>query len=179
MSVVRLAGTPVLTTARLTLRAPAAQDWPAWRSFALSPRAALLGPCDAFSAWHALGHAIGHWVLRGFGWFALTRRGADHAAIGLAGPWRPETWPEPELGWALFRPEDEGRGLATEAVAAVRDFAFGTLHWTTAVSYIDAANLRSQALAQRLGARLDPDAARLPVAPEAQVWRHPAPQVAR
>lgn len=172
-------GTPVLTTARLTLRAPEARDWPAWHAFALSPRAALLGPFDAFSAWHAFGHAIGHWVLRGYGWFALTLRDAGGAAVGLAGPWRPETWPEREIGWALFSPADEGRGLAAEAVSAARDFAFGTLGWTTAVSYIDPANARSIALARRLGARLDPGATRLPVAPGAQVWRHPAPQEAR
>lgn len=170
---VTLAGTPVLTTARLRLRAPMVRDWPAWRVFALSPRAALLGPFDAFSAWHAFGHAIGHWVLRGFGWFTLTRRGSDDA-IGLAGPWRPETWPEPEIGWALFDRADEGHGFAFEAVAAVRDFAFRVLGWTTAVSYIDPANTRSIALARRLGARRDDAAARLPAAPEAQVWRHPA-----
>lgn len=176
---VALTGTPVLTTARLRLRAPEAGDWPAWRGFALSSRAALLGPFDAFSAWHAFGHAIGHWVLRGFGWFALTLREAGDAAIGLAGPWRPETWPEPEIGWALFSRAHEGRGLAAEAVSALRDFAWHTLGWTTAVSYIDPENTRSLALARRLGARLDPDAPRLPAAPRAQVWRHPAPEAVR
>lgn len=178
MSAVTLTGTPVLHTARLRLRAPQARDWPAWRAFALSRRAALMGPFDAFSAWHAFGHAIGHWVLRGYGWFALTRRDEDEA-IGLAGPWQPETWPEPEIGWALFDRADEGRGLAAEAVAAIRDFAFRTLGWTTAVSYIDPANARSIALARRLGARLDPAAPRLPAARAAQVWRHPAPEAAR
>lgn len=172
---VALTGTPVLASARLRLRAPEGRDWPAWRAFALSPRAALMGPFDAFSAWHAFGHAIGHWVLRGYGWFAVTRADADDA-IGFAGVWRPETWPEPEIGWALFDPADEGQGLATEAAATVRDWAFRGLGWTTAVSYIQSANAGSIALARRLGARLDTDAPRLPAASQAQVWRHPAPQ---
>jgi RimJ/RimL family protein N-acetyltransferase len=64
----------------------------------------------------------------------------------------------------------EGNGYATEAAAAFRDWAFGALGLQTLVSYLDPANLRSAAVAERLGAVLDPDAARQD--PEDLVYRH-------
>lgn len=172
-----LADTPVLTTERLTLRAPQAGDWPAWRDFAASERARYIldGNTDPAFAWRVFGHAVGHWVLRGFGMFVFTLRGDDRP-LGKAGPWFPEGWPEREIGWSIWSADAEGRGFATEAVRAVRDHAFHAMGWNTAVSYIDARNQRSIALAERLGASLDP-AARAPSHTgdaTVLVYRHPA-----
>jgi len=165
---------PPIQTARLTLRAPCARDYPAWQSFAGSPRAQFIGgPFDPAGAWRAFGHAIGHWVLRGFGSFVFTFRD-NETPIGMAGPWYPADWPEPEIGWTIWSPEHEGRGLAREAATAARDFAYTTLGWTTAVSYIDHGNDRSIALAERLGARPDPDAA-FPGDRPCHVYRHTGP----
>ena len=164
---------PVLGTERLTLRAPEAGDWEPWASFAASGRAQFIGgPIDREKAWRALGHVIGHWVLRGFGSFVFTLRDSQ-APLGMAGPWFPEGWPERELGWTVWQTGAEGRGYAFEAAQAARTHAFGALGWTTAVSYIDRANARSIALAERLGAVLDPDAAKKDA--EDLVYRHPAP----
>lgn len=170
---VSLSDTPVLTTDRLILRAPQADDWPAWQGFALGPRSRWIGgPLQApGQAWRAFGHVIGHWVLRGFGMFMVQERDSG-AAIGLVGPWRPDGWPENELGWSLFAAAGEGRGYAHEAALATRDFAARQLGWTTAVSYILPANDRSAALAQRLGAARDADAAH-PGTEPCDVWRHP------
>jgi RimJ/RimL family protein N-acetyltransferase len=77
-------------------------------------------------------------------------------------------FPERELGWILFDGA-EGRGIATEAASALRDWA-AARGWTGLVSYIDPANHRSIALAQRLGARLDPHA--VPQDPGDLVYRH-------
>lgn len=170
--------TPVLRTDRLTLRAPGRQDWPAWRHFMASDRARFVGgPADAGKAWRAFGHVIGHWVLRGFGSFVFTRAG-DDTALGLTGPWFPAGWPEREIGWTVWSADAEGTGLAFEAAQAARAHAFGTLGWDTAVSYIDPANARSIALAERLGARPDPAAATPDADTECRVYRHPRPGAA-
>lgn len=172
---IELADTPVLTTDRLILRAPQARDWPHWHAFALSDRAAHIGgPYTDATAWRAFGHVIGMWVLRGFGSFAITAKG-DDTAIGMCGPWQPYDWPEREIGWTIWSPQAEGRGIAHEAALAARAFAFTTLGWDTAVSYIDPDNDRSIALAERLGAVRDPHAAH-PGERPCHVYRHPAPE---
>ena len=155
---VTLANTPVLHSARLTLRAPIASDWPHWSAFAGSDRSQYIsGPYAPKAAWRAFGHAIGHWVMRGFGSFVFTLK-EDDTPLGMAGPWFPEGWPEAEIGWTIWSPEAEGQGYAHEAARAALDHAFTSLGWTTAVSYIDEPNLRSIALAERLGAVRDPSA---------------------
>lgn len=172
-----LADTPVLETARLTLRAPGPQDWEAWRAFASSDRARFIRPeeFDDAKAWRAFGHVVGHWVLRGYGQFVICEKNSD-TALGMAGPWFPEGWPEKEIGWTIWRPEAEGRGFAAEAARAAREHAFRDLGWATAVSYIDPENARSVALAERLGCLLDTGAAHPGHDETTQVWRHPAPE---
>lgn len=174
-----LASTPVLTTERLTLRAPGPQDWPRFNAFLASPRADFIRSAAYAEplAWRAFGHVIGHWVLRGFGSFVFTATGSD-AALGMAGPWYPAGWPEREIGWTVWAPEAEGKGFAFEAASAARDHAFRDLGWQTAVSYIDPANARSIALAERLGARRD-DAARHPGDEPCLVYRHRGPEAAQ
>ncbi len=76
------------------------------------------------------------------------------------------------MGWLLL-PAFEGRGYAAEAARAARGYAYGTLGWKTAVSYVSAENHRSAALARRLGAREDLDA---PSPGDGLVFRHPAPE---
>ncbi|WCR11672.1 GNAT family N-acetyltransferase [Paracoccus stylophorae] len=170
-----LSPTPILTTERLTLRAPKGSDWPAWRAFMASDRLRFVRPDDFDDAasWRAFGHAIGHWAMRGWGMFVFTARD-DDTPLGMAGPWFPEGWPEREIGWSLWPPEAEGKGLAAEAAGAARAHAFGALGWTTAVSYVDPGNARSIALAERMGAIRD-DAAPVPHSDRpCLVYRHSA-----
>jgi len=171
-----LVQTPVIRTERLTLRAPARQDWPLFNAFLASPRADYIRSAgyDEMLAWRAFGHVIGHWVLRGFGSFVFTRAG-DDTALGMTGPWFPAGWPEPEIGWTVWSPEAEGKGYAFEAANAARDHAFRDLGWDTAVSYIDPENARSIALAERLGAVRDHGAAH-PGDEPCLVYRHPRPE---
>lgn len=172
-----LAGTPMLETERLILRAPLPQDYPAWEPFFLSPRGTFIGGGpghDAGRAWRAFASIIGHWAIRGCGPFVLSRR-ADGAPLGACGPWFPELWPEREIGWTLWDPANEGRGIMAEAAGAVIAHAFADLGWNTAVSYIDPKNARSIALAERLGAAPDPDAV-VPDEDDTLVYRHPAPE---
>jgi RimJ/RimL family protein N-acetyltransferase len=172
----RLADTPVLETARFRLRAPHAGDAAAWAAFFTSHRARFIGGGAEETegrAWRAFAGMVGHWALRGFGTFVIEDR-ASGAPLGATGPWYPGDWPEREIGWTLWSAEAEGRGVMAEAVPPVLDHAFGPLGWDTAVSYIDPANARSIALAERLGARLDP-AARTPRDEGGLVYRHARP----
>lgn len=167
-----LTGTPVLETERLVMRAPQASDWPHWRAFLASDRSAFIRPddIDDAKAWRAMGHVIGMWVMRGYGMFVFHAK-ADPTPLGICGPWHPIDWPEREIGWSVWSPAAEGKGYAHEAAIAARAHVFGPLGWDTAVSYIDPANARSIALAERLGAVRD-DAAPRPD-PSDLVYRHP------
>lgn len=164
---IALSGTPRLTTDRLNLRAPQAADWPAYRAYRLSPRS--FGAMDEATAWTHFAAFFGHWALRGFGRFVAVLRETG-APVGHFGPFHPEGQAEPELTWTLWDGAQEGRGLAFEAAAAVRDHAFGVLGWPTAVSYITTGNARSERLAARLGAVPDSVAPRHSDA--LTVWRH-------
>lgn len=148
-----------LTTTRLTLRRPEADDWDAFCAYFTSDRSATLGgPNSVGQSWRIFALHLGHWAVRGYGNWAVTRRG-ERRAIGLVGPWFPVDWPEREIGWTILDAEAEGKGYAHEAAQAALDHAFATLGWATAVSYVNTQNTRSRALAERLGAAVDPGAA--------------------
>jgi len=178
MSVI-LCPTPVIETENLVLRAPAARDFEHWRDFFVSERGQWIRAqgvgADEALAWRAWAGVIGHWVLRGWGSFVYTTQASDRA-LGMTGPWAPLNWPEYEIGWTCWSVENEGKGIVAEAATAARDHAYKVLGWKTAVSYIAPDNLRSRRLAERLGARLDPEAAPFPGEKEALVYRHPTPE---
>ncbi|MGY6634072.1 MAG: GNAT family N-acetyltransferase [Alkalilacustris sp.] len=156
------------------MRAPMAADFEAWAAYKASSRSYFTGGVqERAQAWRGFCAIIGHWVVRGYGMFVLTRLGDDQA-LGLVGPWYPEGWPGEEIGWMLFDAASEGQGLAREAAMAARAHAYDVLGWSTAISLIDANNAPSAALARRLGCVLE-GTAELPGVGEAGVWRHPSP----
>jgi len=55
-----------------------------------------------------------------------------------------------ELGWSL-RPEETGKGYATEAAEAVLDWAWGNLDVARIVSFTIPTNLASQRVMERIG----------------------------
>lgn len=167
-----LTGTPVLVTERLVLRAPELADFDAYAGFMAAPRAEHVGyPMTREQAWRYFGHHVGHWALRGFGTFFMAPK-AGGPALGMIMAWQPEGHPEREIGWCLFTDAADGKGFATEGARAVLAHVFRDLGWDTAVSYIAPQNTASARLAERLGARLDPDAAQPEPEDPAQVWRH-------
>jgi RimJ/RimL family protein N-acetyltransferase len=146
-----------LETERLLLRPFRQTDLEAYAAMCADPEVmrylgdrAVLNREDA---WRQLAMLVGHWSLRGFGNWAVEER-ASGQLLGRAGLHYPEGWPEPEVNWALGRP-DWGRGFAFEAVKVVLAHAFNTLNWERAMSLIDPQNHRSIRLAQRLGERFE------------------------
>ena len=173
-----------IETERLILRAPQLSDFETIEAFLADKRSETLGAgnLDRTEAWKVFSRIAGMWFLRGYGIFVVEDK-ATGKPLGSIGPWYPITWPEKEIGWSIWSAEAEGKGIAFEAAQAARDYAFNTLGWETAVSYIDASNTRSRALAERLGAVLDPDADYPGKCTEADdeepclVYRHSKPEV--
>ncbi len=165
---------PTLTTARLILRRPRLSDLPACAAFWASDRSRLMGgPWTAAETARELDDLLAQWHKHGFSLFTVTLKGSDDA-IGLIGPFFPDTHPEPELGWSLWDAALEGRGLATEAAIAARDWFFATSGHQTAVSYTHPDNAASHRLCESLGAVLDTQAP-CPYPPPVRIYRHTAP----
>ena len=167
----------MIETARLHLRRPAPSDWEAFRDFMFSERASVFGSQGNLGkTFRSFAAELGHWDIFGFGMFAVTRKGEDRA-VALVGPWNPPDWPERELGWMVLDGAAEGQGIAREAAQGALRHIWQNLNWDTVVSYIAEGNARSVALAERLGARLDPEAEVPEVAGQRlMVYRHPRPE---
>lgn len=145
---------PRLETPRLILRGvDAERDFDAWAAMMADEETARFigGVQERAAAWRSMCSVLGHWQVRGFGFFAVEEK-ASGAFIGRIGPWFPEGWPAPEVGWTLRR-EFWGRGYATEAASAALDWVFDRLFWESAIHIIEPANAPSLAVAARLGSQ--------------------------
>jgi RimJ/RimL family protein N-acetyltransferase len=160
---------PTLTTERLVLRPPVFADFAPYAELMASPRSIHMGgPYGTFAAWGLFCHDTACWQLFGHGALMLELRSTGEC-VGQVGINHGPLFPEKELGWLLY-PGHEGRGYAIEAARALRDWAFAIRGVPTLVSYVDPANSRSIAVAERLGATLDNEAPRQD--PEDLVYRH-------
>ncbi|RYC27849.1 GNAT family N-acetyltransferase [Ciceribacter ferrooxidans] len=144
-----------IQTERLMLRQWREEDFEASAQFWADAgnMAFVGGPIPREDAWRRMLYFIGHWQLRGFGFFVVVDSATGEMA-GYCGAQRPMDKLEPELGWGVF-PGFQGRGYATEAMHAVLGFAFSQLGWTTAISLIADDNLASRAVARKLGGSVE------------------------
>ena len=150
-----LTGLPVLETERLVLRAPMADDWPAFRDYRCSDRTAFTGgPKKEHVAAEQFASFFGHWVMRGFGRFIAADR-ATGLGLGHFGPMQWQDGAQVELTWSLWTAEAEGKGLATEAAQAMHGWVFGPLGLTTARAEVHRDNAASHTIARKLGGRID------------------------
>jgi ribosomal-protein-alanine N-acetyltransferase len=159
-----------LETERLLLRPPAASDVDDYIRFMSDPDVvrylgdgAVKPPEDIADT--LASHIVSH-ERDGYGLCTVLRKrdGAFLGRVGLlvwnAATWRPTTAAEAfgptetEVGWAIAR-EHWGRGYATEAALAVRDFALGELGLTRLISLIQQGNAASIRVAEKLGERLE------------------------
>ncbi|MDQ2090685.1 GNAT family N-acetyltransferase [Marimonas arenosa] len=164
---------PTLETARLILRAPQESDFEYEREFYASEASQFVGgPQPKHRTWRMLALFLGHWALRGYGFWALEDKDT-RTYQGRVGLWFPHGWFEREIGWTLM-PHGQGKGYATEAALAARAHAYDVLGWDTAISQIAPGNDPSKAVARRLGARFeqvydDPEYGPI------EIWRHLEP----
>jgi RimJ/RimL family protein N-acetyltransferase len=176
-------------TARLCLRLPAPRDAEALYDLFADPevmRGLGLQPFSALKAAQAwIEGGIGAWSTERLGPFVFETAAPDRQVLGQAGlmvfdsrDWTPSTWAnagshaQPELGWALIRAH-WGHGYATEAAAAIRSWAYEFRSIDRLVSLITPDNVRSQRVAERLGAVPTETVTPLDSLRTAVVWRHP------
>ncbi len=163
---------PTLHTDRLTLRAFRADDLDglAAMNADVEVRRWLGGRLlSREESWGVMEASLGQWALRGYGLFAVESEGRFAGRVGIL---HPADWEGPELAWGLA-PAFWGRGLATEAAACARDWAFATCGFGELASFILSGNLRSRRVAEKLGAvRQGTVELRGMVADR---WIHPAP----
>jgi RimJ/RimL family protein N-acetyltransferase len=146
---------PTVETERLILRPLRIDDLAAYTAMLQTPqvRASLHLPDDIGEerAFEQMEMWLGQWQLRNTGQWALEEK-ATGTFAGRAGshwPQRPG-WPGIEIGWTLH-PDHWGKGYASEAGAAARDYAFANHGVDAIYSVILDENTRSQGVAKRLG----------------------------
>jgi RimJ/RimL family protein N-acetyltransferase len=142
-----------IETARLVLRLPQIEDFERYAELQAHEQATryIGGQMERHAAWRRFLQMPGAWAVQGFAMFSVIEKDSGRW-IGRLGPWRPEGWPGPEIGWALAR-EFWGRGYATEGARAATDWAFDHLGWDRVIHSIHPDNVASQAVARRLGSR--------------------------
>jgi RimJ/RimL family protein N-acetyltransferase len=146
---------PTLTADRFVLRAFREDDVPALTALHSDPEVMrylrLSGEVESRprQAWDYLAMQMGHWLLKGYGKWALADRASDEL-IGRVGYFDPPyEWPGLELGWTLSRGV-WGRGYATEAARLALDWGFETLRTDEIISAINPDNKASIRVAERL-----------------------------
>ena len=107
------------------------------------------GTAERPLCWRQLMTMIGAWHATGVSMFSVVEKTSGRW-LGRLGPWMPDGWPGPEVGWALVR-DCWGRGYATEGSAAAIDWAFDHLGWDRVIHSISPDNVASQAVARKLG----------------------------
>jgi [ribosomal protein S5]-alanine N-acetyltransferase len=178
-----------LTTDRLLLRTPTLEDAEALYDLFRDPeimRGLGKEPVSTLKEAHELTEkGIDEWRTGGLGPFVLETASAHPCVVGQAGlmifdtrGWTPSTreragrHAQLELGWALIR-EHWGRGYATEAAASIRDWTYERRPHDRLVSLITPGNVRSQRVAERLGAVPTETVTPSDSGRTAVVWRYP------
>jgi len=142
-----------IETSRLILRPIRWEDFDAWAAFMADPDATrfLGGVQPRPVAWRTMMTMAGAWYLRQPSMLSVIEK-ATGRWVGRLGPWMPDGWPGPEVGWGIIR-ECWGRGYAVEGATAAIDWAFEYFGWTEVIHSIAPGNQASQAVARKLGSR--------------------------
>jgi len=148
---------PTLSTKRLVLRGFTDRDFEPFAEIVSDPEVVRYiddgEPIDREQCWRGIALFIGHWTLRGYGWWAVEERETGQF-LGRIGLYNPEGWPGLEVGWFFDRAR-WGHGFATEAGLAALDWAFRVLGAERVISVIHPKNVASIRVAERLGERFE------------------------
>jgi RimJ/RimL family protein N-acetyltransferase len=149
---------PAIETPRLTLRGHRLADFSDCAAMWADPTVTRhIGgkPFSEEETWARFLRYAGHWLLLGFGYWAIEEKdtGSFVGELGFADYKRgiePSLQGVPELGWALVSTA-HGKGYATEAVRAA--VAWGEAHFASArtVCIIHPENLASIRVAEKCG----------------------------
>jgi RimJ/RimL family protein N-acetyltransferase len=144
-----------IETKRLNLRQWTQCDYEAFAMYYSDEKNAKYvgGKKDAEQAWRHMALQVGHWALKGFGYWAVDEKSTGQF-VGSVGLWQSPSWPELELGYWLVK-EHQGKGYALEGCQRSIEFACHELQARSLVSYIHPSNSPSIRLAERLGAKFD------------------------
>ena len=151
---------PRLETPDLILRAPRPDDLPAAAALHQDPNFyRYLGgnPNDEETVWRRMLSHMGHWVMLGYGSWALEEK-ATGEYVGTVGFFdvqrdlTPSIKGVPEAGWVLA-PRLHGRGLASQALTAALAWADAHLPSPRTACIIDPDNAASLRLAAKFGYR--------------------------
>jgi len=142
-----------LETDRLLLRKPELSDFEALCEMMSDEETARFigGVQEPALVWRALCGIVGHWELRGYGFFSVIEK-QSNMWVGRIGPWYPHGWPQPEIGWSLNR-STWRKGYASEAAVACMDHVVDDLEWDSIIHLIDKDNLGSQGVARKIGSK--------------------------
>ena len=151
----------IAATQRLFLRLFTPADEPALTHLFADPAVIRFGdgprPPEGVRGW--LGDTLESYARRGYGPWALVEK-VSGETIGYCGLFHyadVNGRPEIEIGYRLARAW-WGRGYATEAVSAARDYAFTTLGLPRLIALIDPANVASLRVAEKVGLRFEAEA---------------------
>jgi RimJ/RimL family protein N-acetyltransferase len=162
----------VITTERLVIRKPRAEDAAQLAVAYADPETVRYIGDGSIATREQVEQGVARWLERweanGLGLCSLERRD-DGCVLGRAGflVWDTATWEpanfadageraEVELGWMLDR-EHWGRGYATEAALALRDWGIAARGLTRLISLIRPGNDRSVHVAEKIGERYERD----------------------
>ncbi len=152
--------TPILETQRLILRPHVREDFPVSVALWGDPEVVrFIGgrPFTVTECWTRLLRYRGHWELLGYGYWAVEEKSSGHfvGEVGFADNKRemePGLGDTPEAGW-MIAPSAKGKGYATEAMAAARDWIERVLGAERTVCLISPENTASLRVAAKLGYR--------------------------
>jgi RimJ/RimL family protein N-acetyltransferase len=148
---------PELRTERLLMRAFRYDDYERWVEIMQVPGVgAGLGKPEGLTpheAWLDMAMLTGHWMLRGFGHWALEELETGEL-VGRTGLYYPPDWPEIEVGWTVTL-DHWGKGYAPEAARAACEWGHAQLGIDHIVSLIAPDNAQSIRVAEKLGETLE------------------------
>lgn len=143
-----------LTTPRLSLHTMTEADWPLFLQLQQDPRvmAFVADPCSEETIRAHFEARLPAWDKTSHHWLCLViREKATGAALGVTGflpEWEP--FRQAEMGYMML-PEAQGQGYASEALAAVCEFAFDTCGFHRLKALVVEGNRASRRVLEKCG----------------------------